>query len=206
MTLNHYQFFVSGQLKLAKESFSKQLGLGNAEGFSCDALSLGLDHFDGGQFPPRQVRQRGGAGGHLTDGGNIVAFAGEMERRFNAFQMVYLFEALEGFLKTVFGKMLYQLRRELPVRGRDTKSFLKANPGWANRRGTPQYFRQYAASPAGATATLPSLRSANSWIGAAPRLTGSAGWDSTSSSQSWRSQARNCSPGGRGRTRDHGAR
>jgi hypothetical protein len=145
VTLNHYQFFVSGQLGMAKKSFAKQLEFVNAKGYPQEALSWGSTILMVDIFRTGEVTRHGGAGGRVTNGKDILAFAEEMERRFSAFQMVYLFEALERFLKAAFGKMLFQLRRELPIRGKDIKAFLRKKPAWAGRQGTPKFFEAFAA-------------------------------------------------------------
>jgi hypothetical protein len=85
---------------------------------------------------------RGPTRGKITKGEDVLRLAEEMERRFNAFHLAYVFEALEDFLSAVYGKMLYQLRDQITIR--DKKSFHKANKGSSRHEGTLPYFEQYA--------------------------------------------------------------
>jgi hypothetical protein len=68
--------------------------------------------------------------------------AEEMERRFNSFILVGIFEALESYLKALYGEMLYQLRNDIRIP--DKKKFHKMYQGLSNHKGTNPYYVQYA--------------------------------------------------------------
>src|SRR5207244_1669895 len=81
-------------------------------------------------------------GKRVTQDEQLLPMAEEMERRFNSFLLVWIFESLEKHLQVLCGKLLFQLRGEVTIV--DKKEFHRSEPSWAKQERTPQYFAAYA--------------------------------------------------------------
>jgi len=137
-SFRHYRSFVSWQLGQAKNGIQSSLDMLERRGAKNQygagtGMSL-FNIFHDGQYPIRAL--------FGTEGEKIVPMADEMERRFNSYILVSVFEILEAFLKAAYGNMLYQLRNEITIT--DKKAFHQANPGWAKNEGTQPYYVRYA--------------------------------------------------------------
>lgn len=139
--LGHFQMLVSWQLRLAKDSFRRSLGVAEKQGFTNrygagNCMSI-LNIFHDGK-----VDIRAPYGKRVTQGEQLLPMADEMERRFNSFLLVWVFEALEKHLQVLYGKLLFQLRGEVAIVHK--KEFHRSKPFWAKQKHTPQYFAAYA--------------------------------------------------------------
>jgi hypothetical protein len=138
--LGHFQMVVRWQLRLAKDSFKRSLDVAEKQGFknqygAGNGMSI-LNIFHDGE---RDIRAPYGK--RVTQGEQLLPMAEEMERRFNSFLLVLIFEALEKHLQVLYGKLLFQLRGKVTIH---KKEFHRRQPFWAKREGTPQYFAAYA--------------------------------------------------------------
>lgn len=139
--LLHLLHFMPWQLKMARSQTEKSLDVlekrGIRDNFGPATGSSIVDIFHDGEYVVRAP-----VGKRITRGDDVTRLASEMEGRFNATVLVSLHEALETYLKNLYGKMLYQLRNEITLR--EKKRFHKAHPQSLRREGTPTYYREYA--------------------------------------------------------------
>src|SRR5262249_17190100 len=105
VTLDHYRFFVSGQIEDAKKRMEKSLHTLKDKGWGKSHFGMGsrmsifdVFHKKGGEFlhcaPTR---------GRNTLGEDTLSVADEIERRFNSMLAISLHESLEIYLKTIYG-------------------------------------------------------------------------------------------------------
>jgi hypothetical protein len=86
--------------------------------------------------------QRAMGGKRITEGENIIPMTKEMEGRYHSYLLVAAYERLEGYLKRVYGRLLYQLRGQVTLRSK--RDFHKRKPKWAKEQNTPPYFAAYS--------------------------------------------------------------
>jgi hypothetical protein len=138
--LGHFRLLVGWQLRLAQDSVARSLDVLEKQGHknkygAANGMSI-INIFHDGKFDIRAPY-----GKRVTEGEQLRPMAEELERRFNSFLLVWIFEALEKHLQSLYGYLLFQLRGKLSI---DKKEFHKAKPSWATQAGTPKYFAAYA--------------------------------------------------------------
>jgi hypothetical protein len=137
----HYQTFVNWQLREAMNRLASSLKVFKSRGYKGKygmgtALSV-LDVLHRGTLEVRAP-----AGRRVTSGANLSLMATEMEGRFNALLLVYLFERMEAYLKSLYGTLLFQLRDEITLA--EKQQFRRVFPKLRKQEGTPQYYLEYA--------------------------------------------------------------
>jgi|SRR5579871_4757337 len=140
--LSYYQFFVKAQLERANETMKRDLTHFDNMGWDKNAYFFGsgvamTDIFHDGEFVIW-----GPTKGRVTAGEDVLRLSDETERQFNAFMVVLLFEAVEAYLRSVYGKFLIEKGNAISLRR--TTAFHKAFTGWEKRAGTPEYLDRYA--------------------------------------------------------------
>jgi len=139
--LGHFQQLVGWQLRLATGSFKESLNVirsrGQKDWYGAGNGMVLIDILHVGELIVRAPY-----GKRVTQGQKLFPMAEEMERRFNSFLLVWLFEALEKHLRVLYGKMLFQLRGHGSIP--EKRVFHKRFPKWATKERTPQYFQAYA--------------------------------------------------------------
>jgi hypothetical protein len=142
VVLRHYHFFVTCQLKRARESSERELE-------SVKQIAAEDDYLTGSAVIIKNVFAEGqpgsqvGVGGRITKGREVIQLADEMERRFSAFVLVSMFELVEDLLKSMYGRLLYQLRHEIAV-PHEKKFYRLIDEDWKKRKGTLPYYQYYA--------------------------------------------------------------
>jgi hypothetical protein len=140
--LGHFQLLVRWQLRLAKDSVGRSLmvlekqGLPNQFGAANGMSIINLFH-DG------KLDIRAPYGKRVSEGAKLLPMTDELERRFNSFLLVRVFEKLEQHLQIMYGLLLYQLRGQVAVANK--QGFHRRHPKWKKQERTPQYFAAYAA-------------------------------------------------------------
>ena len=140
--LGHFQMLIGWQIRLAKDSVGKSLKVLEKQGLkdmygAANGMSI-INIFHDGKCDIRAPY-----GKRVSEGQNLQPMAEEMERRFNSFLLVWVFERLEKHLQSLYGKLLYQLRGELTVT--DKQAFHRSQPKMAKQERTLSYFDAYAA-------------------------------------------------------------
>jgi hypothetical protein len=139
--LGHFQLLIGWQIRLAKDSFARSMevlkkqGLPNAYG-AANGMSI-INIFHDGHLDIRAPY-----GKRVTEGEQLRPMAEEMERRFNSFLLVWVFELLEKHLMKLYGLVLFQLRTERTLS--DKHLFHAKKPKLAKLKGIPQYYHGYA--------------------------------------------------------------
>jgi hypothetical protein len=139
--LGHFELLLGWQLRLAKESVTRSLEVVGKQGYpnaygAANGMSI-IDIFHDGQLDIRAPY-----GKRVTQGEQLLPMADEMERRFNSFLFVWVFEVLEKHLMKLYGLLLFQLRNEQMLK--DKQQFHAKKPKLAKLKGTPEYYQGYA--------------------------------------------------------------
>lgn len=140
--LSHLLLLVGWQLGASQKSMERSLAIVEMQGHknkfgAANGLSL-VNVFRDATGP-----QRAPGSTRSTIGESIVPMLKEMEGRYHSYLFVAGYERLESYLKTMYGRMLYQLRGEFTML-RSKREFHKRQPDWAKQRGIPQYYLTYA--------------------------------------------------------------
>ena len=139
--LGHFQMLVGWQLRLAKDSVGRSLhvlekqGIPNQYG-AANCMSI-INLFHDGKLDIRAPY-----GKRVSEGEKLIPMAEELERRFNSFLLVWVFEKLEQHLEVIYGLLLYQMRSEVTVANK--QEFHRRYPKWKQQERTPVYFAAYA--------------------------------------------------------------
>src|ERR1019366_9542180 len=140
--LGHYQMLIAWQLRLAKDSVGRSLKVVEKQGHkdmygAANGMSI-INIFHDGKLDIRAPY-----GKRVSEGERLLPMAEEMERRFNSFLLVWVFEKVEQHLQALYGTLLYQLRDQVTVS--DKQDFHRRHPKWSKQERTPHYFDAYAA-------------------------------------------------------------
>ena len=140
--LNHYQGFVRWQLGQARAGLLRGLEHFRKKGWDPNAYLSGHRLSIANIFHDGEYVTRAPVEGRVSKGDDVLLMSEEMERRFNSFILVSAFEDFEHYLKSVFGKLLNQLRGEVVLHQK--RMFHRSLPKAKEREGTPDYFNDYA--------------------------------------------------------------
>jgi hypothetical protein len=137
----HFELFIGWQLRLAKASVTRSLEIVEKQGHpnaygAANGMSI-INIFHDGQLDIRAP-----FGKRVTEGEQILPMAEEMERRFNSFLLVWVFEVLEKHLMKLYSLLLYQLRNETTLKYK--QQFHAKKLKLAKLKGTPEYYQGYA--------------------------------------------------------------
>jgi hypothetical protein len=140
--LGHFQQLIGWQLRLAKDSTARSIEVLAKQGHPSDAYFAANGMSIINIFHDGKLDIRAPYGKRVTKGEQLRPMAEEMERRFNSFLMVWVFELLEKYLMKLYGKLLFQIRNETALEFK--QAFHSRKPKLAKMKGTPQYFEAYA--------------------------------------------------------------
>ena len=139
--LNYYQFFGEAMLERANASIcdiKKIETNGWKKGWYSFASGVSIaDIFHQGDYVIRCPAKF-----HSTGADDLHRMSEEIQRQLNAYMVVLLFEAIEAFMRSAYGKFLVAMGAAIELK--ETEAFDKAYTGWESRSGTVEYLSKYA--------------------------------------------------------------
>ena len=144
VNLRHLLALLPWQLKMANDATQRTLSVLERQGHKNNfGAATGLTIIDVFRNRDRdEFTYRAPLGKRDTSGEEIEIVMNEVQARFNNSVVVSLHEAFERFVRGVFGKMLYQLRKERPLANK--KAFHASQANNVQDEGTMAYYQRYA--------------------------------------------------------------